>query len=684
MADNSNVPNPWNSQQDNGEQPSHVDNGGQQTQPVVQRNEQVDNNAGAPDYGVPFINPFEHPENESGNAQPVNPQEPVAQPVSEQPTQAIPATPAPVQDDATQTLPTQHEPTQAMPPVQPSQPEFGAYAAQQSSDQNPQNSQDSQTPGEQPQNDVYRPAPQYGAYGPVPTQNQPQEQQPGAATPDQNGQSGQQRRSFFGAFGSNNANSANAGGNGQPPANGNPFGPFGQGSPQPNNGNGGAPQPVQPTGKPKSGIASQVITGVVAAVVAAALCLGLGFAAITNGLISVPSSSSMNSVGSSSGSGSAQVESGEAPDWQAVAKKVAGSVVAIQTQVQSNGQTGVAKGSGVIVDKSGNIVTNNHVVSGASQIQVTLSNGNLYSAKVVGTDVTTDLAVIKLQDPPSDLTIAEFADSDELVVGEAVMAIGNPLGYENTATTGIISALNRPVTVMDDDNNEIVTNAVQLDAAINPGNSGGPTFNAAGQIVGINSSIATSSSSSSSSSSSGSIGIGFAIPANLAKRVSNEIIKNGKVQHVALGVTVKTSTATADGVTRAGSQVQSVVKDGPAAKAGVQAGDVIVGYDGKSVGSNASLLGFVRASALNDTAKLTVVRSGKTIELNVTLDKEESTVNGTNRSNSGNGNSQNNDGNSNGYGNNGNGNSGNGDSDNGGSNNDDNGGGFYDPFNFGW
>ena len=554
--------------------------------------------------------------------------------------------------------------TQA-PAPQPNQPQqslplYGAYAPQGSSQQYgpqhnqynapqspapqapnaPQNAQPQQSKP-QPEYGQYRPAPEFGAYGPVPPQNQSNNnaQQPGSD-----------------------------GGNGLPPRNGSSFNPFrGPQNPQgPGNSGNGAPgrDPNAQSPTP-NGALSHIVTGAVAAVVAAALSLGVGFAAISNGWVSSPTSSSMSSLSNSSGSGTAKAESGDAVDWTAVAKKVSGSVVAIQTEIQSGGQSGVAKGSGAIISKDGAIVTNNHVVSGAKQIQVTLSDGSLYEADVVGTDVTTDLAVIKLKNPPSDLTVAEFADSDNLAVGEDVMAIGNPLGYENTATTGIVSALNRPVTVMDEENNEIVTNAVQLDAAINPGNSGGPTFNAAGQIIGINSSIATSSSSSSSSSSSGSIGIGFAIPSNLVKRVTSEITSSGSVKHVALGVTVKTDTATADGTTRAGSSVQSVVSGGPADKAGVKQGDVIVGYNGKTVGSNASLLGFVRATALNDTVKLTVVRDGKTIELSVTMDQEESAVNGSNRSESSNGSS----GNSQNNGNNGS----NGDS-----------GNSTDPFNFGW
>lgn len=556
----------------------------------------------------------------------------------------------------------------------------------------------------------YRPAPEYGAYGPVPTQpaddgtaaandtangapNMPPQPQYGAY--GQAPQQPQQRRNPF--FGnpyvggnqqndqqntqSNNGNPfmkpAAQGGANVPPAapntpnNGNPFG-------NPNNGNPfGAPQQNGAATKPKSasGVTGHVMTGVVAALVSAALCLGVGYAAITNGWVTVPTSSSLTSVKSNtSGSGSAKAKSGEAADWSAVAKEVSDSVVSIDVATSD----GSAKGSGAIISDKGYIVTNNHVISGAKQIQVTLANGTIYSAQIVGTDTTTDLAVIKLDNPPSNLKAAEFADSDNLAVGESVMAIGNPLGYDDTATVGIVSALNRPVTVSDDNNNDIVTNAVQIDAAVNPGNSGGPTFNAAGQVIGINSSIA---STTTSSGTAGSIGIGFAIPSNLVKRVANEIIDNGTVQHVALGVTIKSSTVEADGVTRGCTQVQSVVDNSPAAKAGVKAGDSIVAFNGKAVNNNYSLLGYVRASAMNDKVTLTVVRDGNTMELDVTLDQEESQTNSSNsqnQQNNGNdGQSQN--GNGNGYGNDGNGN-GNGQSDGNGSNGYGDGGGLFDPF----
>ncbi len=497
----------------------------------------------------------------------------------------------------------------------------------------------------EPQTAQYRPAPQYGAYGPTPTQpTQPGQAQPGQSAQDRSpyimpgvpnpfrsrqGQAGQQFGNAAGQMPPQGAGQP-AGQRFQP---GQPFQPTQPGTPNAN--------PTARQGASSPTVRSVVIA-VVAALVSAALCLGVGFVAITSGAIKMPTTSSLGSVNSNqSGSGSATAKSGEAPDWQAVAKQVSDSVVSIQAQLSG----GVASGSGAILDSDGNIVTNNHVISGAKQIQVTLSNGQMYSAKIVGTDTTTDLAVIKLDNPPENLKGVEFADSDTLAVGENIMAVGNPLGYDDTATTGIVSALNRPVTVMDDDQNDIVTNAVQIDAAINPGNSGGPTFNAAGQVIGINSSIASTSSSSSSSSSAGSIGIGFAIPSNLVKRVANEIMENGSVKHVALGVTIKSSTVEADGVTRAGVSVVSVVSDGPASKAGLKAGDTIVAFNDHAVGSVASLLGFVRASALGDKVKLTIVRDSKTLEVDVTLDQQEDEVNGSNRSESNK--SQQNDGNSN-------------------------------------
>ena len=289
----------------------------------------------------------------------------------------------------------------------------------------------------------------------------------------------------------------------------------------------------------------------------------------------------------------------------------------------------MGKGSGAIIDSKGYVVTNNHVISDAKEIQVTLSNGQIYSATLVGADKTTDLAVLKLDNSPNNLKTVQFADSNLLSVGEPVMAIGNPLGYDDTATTGIVSALNRPVSVMDDQSrSEIVTNAVQIDAAINPGNSGGPTFNAAGKVIGINSSIAATSAQG---ETTGSIGIGFAIPANLVKRVVTEIIKNGSVKHVALGIMIKSTAVESEGITRGGAQIVSVNQGGPAEKAGLKANDTIVAFDDKPVSNNYALLGYVRATAFNQKATLTIVRNGNTLKLQVTFNQEEAAVNGTNK-----------------------------------------------------
>ena len=577
---------------------------------------------------------------------------------------------APAQnDDAQQPQPEAQDtrPTQPLAPVAPTSEQAQA-------------SEPTQPLQPQPTQPLYRPAPEYGAYGPTPTQPAPQQPQP---TQQQNQNTGNGGNPFFNGnpFMTRPTDDASR----QNRQNGNtpygfPFGPQGpdggqdQGMAQPEDGGNAS--------RGGSSAASHIVTAVVAALVAAALCLGVGYFALTYGWVSTPTTTSLTNVQSNkSGTGSATAKTGEAADWKTVASEVSGSVVSIQAALSN----GTAKGSGAIVSAKGYIVTNNHVISGAQQIQVTLSNGQMYTAQVVGTDTTTDLAVIKLDNPPSDLKAVEFADSDKLAVGEDVMAIGNPLGYDDTATTGIVSALNRPVTVTDDSGSDIVTNAVQIDAAINPGNSGGPTFNAAGQVIGINSSIA---STATSSDSAGSIGIGFAIPSNLVKRVANEIIKDGKVKHVALGVTITTGTVEADGVTRAGAKVtagtsgSAVVSGSPADKAGLKVGDVIVAYDGNAVSSTYSLLGYVRASALNDKVTLTIVRGGKTMDVEVTLDKEESAVNGSGSSNSNN--NQNNQNNQNGNGQNGNGNgngnSNNGNGQNGNGNNDYGNGGFSDPF----
>ena len=495
---------------------------------------------------------------------------------------------------------------------------------------------------QQPQ--IYSPAPEFGAYGPARTDNT------GAANSAITGntQDAQNTQNGFNGDATREGNTNDTlpipFANLQHTSNtfGNPY----ESNENPNvvNGaNNAAANNTDPNGEPyntsnnnangttapklrNKNVVSPVFTAIISAAISAIVCLVVVAFAISQGLIALPEAGSLANVGTNnSARGTAIVKGANAPDWRNVARQVSGSVVSIQTRLER----GMGKGSGAIISSKGYVVTNNHVIAGAKQIQVTLSNGQMYSATLVGADKTTDLAVLKLNNAPSNLKAAQFADSNNLAVGEPVMAIGNPLGYDDTATTGIVSALNRPVSVMDDQSrSEIVTNAVQIDAAINPGNSGGPTFNAAGQIIGINSSIAATSARG---GTAGSIGIGFAIPANLVKRVVSEIIKKGSVKHVALGIMIKSVAVESNGITRGGAQIASVNQGSPAAKAGLQAGDTIVAFDDKPVTNNYALLGYVRATAFNEKATLTVVRGGSTLKLRVTFNQEEAAVNGANR-----------------------------------------------------
>lgn len=304
------------------------------------------------------------------------------------------------------------------------------------------------------------------------------------------------------------------------------------------------------------------------------------------------------------------------PDWQVVAAAVRESVVAITVRTSS----GEGEGSGVIISADGEILTNDHVVSGASDggtITVAFADGRLFDASIVGTDPTTDIAVIRLVDPPSDLQVATLGDSDEAVVGAAVMAVGNPLGLDSTVTTGIISALDRPVSTQErSTGSTVVTNAIQVDAAINPGNSGGPLFSSSGEVIGVTSSIATLSSSS---GSAGSIGLGFAIPINQARLIADQLVEDGTAEHAFLGVTLSDGTATAGGTTRQGAVVQEVTAGTPAEAAGIRSGDVIVAIDDRPVAGAESLTGFVRQYASGDEVTLAVVRDGKAITVTATL-----------------------------------------------------------------
>ncbi|MDX5318531.1 MAG: trypsin-like peptidase domain-containing protein, partial [Actinomycetes bacterium] len=303
----------------------------------------------------------------------------------------------------------------------------------------------------------------------------------------------------------------------------------------------------------------------------------------------------------------------EAGDYASVADAVRDSVVAISTASRA----GTGLGSGVILDADGNVLTNHHVIAGAEQIQVTLADGRILPAEVVGTDESTDLAVIRIVGAPDDLAAASLGSSEDLVVGQEVMAVGNPLGLSSTVTTGIISALDRPVTTTDSSGpggTVVVTNAIQVDAAINPGNSGGPVFDMNGRVIGIASSIATLSQGS-----SGSIGLGFAIPVDLAQRVAGEIIADGAASHAFLGVSMSDAVVELGGTGRTGAQVERVVAGSAAAEAGLQAGDVIVAIDGEPVSGSESLTGYVRQYSPGESVGLEVVRRGTAETVTATL-----------------------------------------------------------------
>lgn len=354
----------------------------------------------------------------------------------------------------------------------------------------------------------------------------------------------------------------------------------------------------------------------VAAVLAAGLASGTTYALVDRDVIT----GGTNTVTKVVQANPADYVDASGVNWTGTAAKVTDSVVAIKV---GSAESGGGQGSGVVLDTEGNIVTNNHVVSAGSggstqNITVTLSNNLTYKAKVIGTDPSTDLAVIRLQNPPSGLTPIALGDDVTLEVGQPVMAVGNPLGLSGTVTTGIISALNRPVTAGDGEA-ESTTNAVQTNAAINPGNSGGALVNARGQLIGINSSIA--SVGGSSSSQSGNIGIGFAIPVSVVKSITGQLIKNGSVQHARLGVQATTDAVQVGDATETAAKIKEVVPGSAADQAGLKVDDAITEADGRQIGSSEALVGYVRAKTVGDKVELTVVRDGKEMKIVVALGK---------------------------------------------------------------
>jgi putative serine protease PepD len=264
------------------------------------------------------------------------------------------------------------------------------------------------------------------------------------------------------------------------------------------------------------------------------------------------------------------------------------------------GGTSQAQGSGWVYDSDGHIVTNDHVVDGAKSIKVQFWNGKTYSASVVGTDKSTDLAVIKVDAPSSLLHPLDVGDSSALQVGDGVVAIGSPFGLEETVTSGIVSALHRAITAP---NNFTINDSIQTDAAINHGNSGGPLLNAQGQVIGVNAQI--------KSDSNGNEGVGFSIPSNLVRSVASQLISSGKVEHAYLGVSVDASAATA--------RIAAVRPSTPASKAGLKAGDVVTAVDGNEVASGDDLTRAIDAHKPGEQITLTYKRGGSDHTVTLTL-----------------------------------------------------------------
>ena len=408
-----------------------------------------------------------------------------------------------------------------------------------------------------------------------------------------------------------------------------------------------APAPTEPTRplppfqQPASGSASaktRTPGGITAAVLAGALLLG--GAAGVGGAAAYDSLKGEDTTTSSSTSGPVKASNAAAAPSGSV-EKVASSVLPSVVKINVTGSAGSGSGSGIVLRDDGTILTNNHVVSVAGNsgsITVNFNDGKTARAKVVGTDPVTDIAVIRAEGV-SGLTPATIGKSTELQVGQSVVAIGSPYGLNSTVTTGIVSALNRPVSVstaeqqqpqfpgfgqpqqQQGQGQDLSTTypAIQTDAAINPGNSGGPLVDMAGRVVGVNSSIRTADGST---DSGGSIGLGFAIPIDEVLPIVNQIIDGQQPTHARLAVSV--SDVQGNTLTQ-GAQIQSVESGGAAAKAGLQKGDVVTKVDDHVIDGSESLVATIRGHRPGDKVTLTYVRGGSTRTTTATLGSDAAT-----------------------------------------------------------
>lgn len=389
------------------------------------------------------------------------------------------------------------------------------------------------------------------------------------------------------------------------------------------------PQPVHASGaaggngsKPgndnnkRNGVAKSIVAGALSGLVAT---LAVVLVLFLTGVIGGPSASTGSAVssgGSSSSNGTINITSSDtsASTAEAVAAKAMPSVVSVNVTTDS----GQGLGSGVILDTDGDIITNYHVIDGATSVSVTI-DGKSYEASVVGSDSSSDLAVIKADLNGDSVTPIEVGDSSQLNVGSWVMTIGSPFGLDQSVSEGIVSALYRNELLQSSSGDTIYTNLIQVDAAINPGNSGGALVNDQGQLVGI--------STLYSSSTESFAGIGFAIPGNYAVQIANKIISGQEVTHAYIGLsmqTVNAQNARSNGLSvNQGAYVAEVVSGSPADEAGIEKGDIIVAMDGEEITSADGMVLAVRSHDIGDTVTVTVVRGNETKDLTVTLGSDE-------------------------------------------------------------
>jgi putative serine protease PepD len=371
-----------------------------------------------------------------------------------------------------------------------------------------------------------------------------------------------------------------------------------------------APQPAAPPRRRRTGLA--------AAVVATSLLVG-GGAGIGGAAWWDATQDGSSSASGTSPVATSTVSQSQAPAAEGSVESVAQQVLPSVVKIDVTGQQGSGSGSGIILTADGTILTNNHVVElaaeGGGSIEVSFDDGTSAEAEVLGTDPLTDTAVIQASDV-SGLTPATIGKSANLGVGEGVVAIGSPFGLDATVTSGIVSALDRPVNVgSDDQGNSTTYPAIQTDAAINPGNSGGPLVDMTGAVVGINSSIRTAASQSPyGQSESGSIGLGFAIPIDEVMPIVDQMAAGETPTHARLGIRV--------GDDESGARITEVTEGSTAAEAGIEAGDVITSIDDRRITGADSLVATIRSYRPGDQVEVTWTRGGESQSANVTLDSD--------------------------------------------------------------